>query len=134
LYSNFLFLSLAFQSTFFAFILMRVTVILTQTYSTAFCAAARNAMCYMSSLILHRQENSRSAKIQNHARSATGEDCWMAVTISGFQYWRLRRAARAPALSNVQTFALYFNFTTLNMPSLPPLSAPALSPWRRVCN
>lgn len=61
-------------------------------------------------------------------------DCRMAVTISGFQYWRLRKAARAPALSNVQTFALYFNFATLNIPSPPTSSAPALSPSRRVCN
>lgn len=44
--------------------------------------------------------------------------------------------ARASALSNVQTFALYFNFATLNMPSSSPptSSTPALSSLRRVCN
>lgn len=47
-----------------------------------------------------------------------------------------RARARAPALSNVQTFALYFNFATLNMTSSSPptSSTPALSSLRRVCN
>jgi len=110
-------------------------IVLTQTYICdrilRSCAKMRY---YMSSLILHRQRNLRSTKIQNHAKFTMRVDCRMAVTISGFQYWRLRRAARAPALSNVQTFALYFNFATLNIPSPPTSSAPALSPSRRVCN
>lgn len=111
-----------------------------RVYPTAFCAAAPKCILHVKldpalAGEFVRRQNPKSCEIRDEG-GLLSDGCHnfriSILTVAEREPARTR--ASAPALSNVQTFALYFNFATLNMPSPPPppptSSTPALSSSR----